>query len=193
MRKLLTVLAITLAAAPAFSNALIAPGPQTKIAKSSFAASPAHEWNRLSAREGKNTETWTIDGPGLNKVVFYGGVPVGQPMFREADKKNRPLPKVTPNMLITDIPVLLETSYRSQFNASQMSIDSQVPAEIGGRRGVRFTYSFAKPDDEVRRRGEAVGAIVGDKLFLVTYEAPAIHFFDKDLAKFRQLAGTLKI
>jgi hypothetical protein len=50
-----------------------------------------------------------------------------------------------------------------------------------------------RQDDEVQRKGEAVGAFVGDRLYLVTYEAPALHFFDKDVAKFRQLSQTLKL
>lgn len=187
------VLTIALAAAPVLANSLVAPGPKSKIARSSFSASPNSEWNRLSAREGRNVETWTLDGPQLNKVNFYGGIEIGQPLFREQDRRNRPLPRVTPNMLITDIAALLETSYRSQFSVSRMSIDNQVPALVGGHNGIRFTYSFVRQEDEVERKGEAVGAVVNNRLYLVTYEAPAIYFFDKDVERFRQLAGTLRI
>jgi hypothetical protein len=192
-RFLAIALATSAMAAPALANSLVSPGPRQKIARSTMAANPASEWNRLSLRGGKFVEVWTIDGDDLNKATFYGGVPVGQTMFREADKKNAPLPRVTANMLITDIPALLESSYRIQLNTTQMSIDLQEPATVGGHKGVRFTYSFVRQDDEVQRKGEAVGAVVDGRLYLVTYEAPAIHFFDKDVAKFRQLAGTLKI
>jgi hypothetical protein len=180
------------AAGPVIANSLVSPGPQPKVARSTISVSPDGEWNRLSLKAGKNVETWTVDGPELNKVTFYGGIAVGQPLFRAADKKNHPLPLVTPNMLITDIPTLLETSYRSQFNASQINIDSQEPAVVSGHKGISFTYSYVRQDDEVQRKGEAVGAMVGSRLFLVTYEAPAIHFFDKDLKRFRQVVGTLK-
>ncbi|HEY0164540.1 MAG TPA: hypothetical protein VGB39_04110 [Sphingomicrobium sp.] len=180
-------------AAPTLANSLIAAAPQKKIARSTLSAQPASEWNRLSARGGKFVEVWTIDGDELNKVTFYGGVPVGQTLFKQADKKHAPLPKVSANMLITDIPALLESSYRIQLNTSQMSIDSLEPAMIGRHKGVKFTYSFVRMDDDVQRKGEAVGAFVANRLYIAAYEAPAIHFFDKDVAKFRQLAGTLKI
>jgi len=194
MNKLPFILALaSLATAPAIANSLVSPGPQPKIARSTLSAIPNSEWNRLSQRGGKFVEIWTLDGDELNKVTFYGGVPVGQTLFREADKKRAPLPRVTANMLITDIPALLESSYRIQLNTTQMSIDSQEPTLVGGHKGVRFTYSFVRQDDEVQRKGEAVGAVVGDRLYLVAYEAPAIHFFDKDVEKFRQLAATLKI
>lgn len=195
MKKRLSVasLAIVLLAGPTFANSLIAPGPRSRIARSDLSASPAHEWNRLSARGGKNVEIWTIDGDELNKLTFYGGIEVGKPLLREADKKNAPLPRVTPNMLITDIPALLESTYRIQLNTVRMTIDSQEPALLGGHKGIRFTYSFVRQDDELLRKGEAVGAVVGESLYLVTYEAPSIHFFEKDVDKFRQLASTLKI
>lgn len=186
------LLATVIVAGPVSANSLVTPGPREKIARSTFSAKPAHEWNKLSFRGGKKVEIWTIDGDALNKVSFYGGILVGEPLFKEADKKDKPLPRVTPNMLITDIPVLLETSYRSQGLANQMSIDSQEPATISGKKGVRFTYSFVRSEDEVQRKGEAVGAVVGDKLYLVTYEAPSIYFFDKDVEKARQLVSTLK-
>lgn len=185
-------LAAALIAAPAFSNALIAPGPTAGIAKSRFSAAPASEWNRLSARASKKTETWTLDGPDLNRVMFFGGVAVGEPLFREVDKKRQPLPRVTANMLITDIPVLLETSYRSQGRVSTFNVDTVEPATVGGHKGVRFTYRYVGTDD-VERKGEAMGAVVASQLYLTTYEAPAIYFFDRDLAKFRQLASTLKM
>lgn len=184
---------LALVSGPGLANSLIGPGPRSKIAKSALSASPANEWNRLSARGGKNVEVWTIDGDELNKVTFYGGIDVGRPLLREADRKNAPLPRVTPNMLITDIPALLESTYRIQLNTIEMTIDTQEPASLGGHKGVRFTYSFVRQDDELSRKGEAVGAFIGNKLYLVTYEAPAIHFFDKDVDKFRQLASTLKV
>jgi hypothetical protein len=195
MKKLqiLGALSACLIATSALANSLVSPGPRAKIAKSTIAASPAYEWNKLKYRGGKKVEIWTIDGDELNKVTFYGGVEVGQPLFREADKKDAPLPRVTPNMLITDIPTLLESSYRIQLGTSQMSIDSQEPALVAGHKGIKFTYSYVRRDDEVQRKGEAIGAVVANRLYLVAYEAPAIHFFDKDVEKFRQLVATLKI
>lgn len=194
MRKIvLSVSATLLLTSSAWANSLISPGPQPKIARSNLSASPASEWNKLSERGGKNVEIWTVDGDELNKITFFGGIPVGEPLLKEADKKHAPLPRVTANMLITDIPAILESTYRIQLHTMQMSIDDQEPALLGGYKGVKFRYTFAREDDEVQRKGEAVGAFVGDRLYIVAYEAPAIHFFDKDIEKFRQLVTTLKI
>lgn len=193
MRTSLVLLAALAMGSVASANSLVAPGPQVGIAKSKLTANPDGEWNRLSRKDGKRVELWTLDGDSLNKVVFFGGIPVGEPLLREIDKKNRPLPKVAGNMLITDIPALLEGTYRSQFSVNQMTIDTQEPALLSGNKGIRFTYSFTRTDDEVQRKGEGIGAIVKGQLYLVVYEAPALYFFDKDLAKFRKLAESLTI
>ncbi|MFW2830634.1 hypothetical protein [Sphingomonas sp. ID0503] len=188
------IIALSVAvAAPACANSLVAAGPQSGIAKSRLGARPDGEWNRLSLRPGKNTEVWTIDGDALNKVTFFGGIAPGQPLVRELSKKQQPLPKVAANMLITDIPALLESTYRSQNAVNQMSIDTQEPATLSGRKAIRFTYSFVRGDDEVRRRGEAIGALIDGKLYLVTYEAPALHFFDKDVEKYRSLTASISL
>lgn len=174
------------------ANSLVAPGPRTGIAKSSIAAAPVGEWNRLSHVGGPNLEVWTRDGDKLNSISFFGGIGSGQTLYRERNKKEMPLPKVDGNMLLPDIPVLFESTYRSQYSVDRMTIDSQESATVGGKQGIRFTYSYVRGEDEVERRGEAVATIDKKKLYLVNYEAPSIYFFAKDLASFHQIVETLK-
>jgi hypothetical protein len=195
MTKTLSVvvaIALAVAAVPAAANKLVSPGPIKGIAKSSIAVVADGEWNRLSRSGGPNVEVWTRDGDNLNKVTFFGAVAPGMPIYKERDKKNFPLPKVVGNMLLPDIPVLFESTYRSQYRVNRMTIVSQELTNINGKDGIKFAYTYVRDEDEVERRGEAIGTIVNKKLYLMTYEAPGIHFFNKDLANFRQLAQTIK-
>jgi len=181
-------------AVPVIANSLVAPGPRPGIAKSTLSAKPTGEWNKLGPRyDGKNVEIWTLDGDALNKVTFYGGIVTGSPLLREVDAKNTPLPKVAGGMIMTDIPGLLESTYRSQHAVDQMAIDVQEPATFGTFKAIRFTYTFTRSDDQVLRKGEAIGTFANGKLYLVTYEAPALYYFDKDVEKYRQLVTTLAI
>ncbi len=195
MRKapLLALALLAAGTADAQANKLIEPGPRDKIAKGAFSATPEHEWNRLDDREGKYQEIWTIDGDPLNKVTFYGGVPIGEPLYKERDRKNQPLPKVSEGMLITDIPVLLENTYRTLSPGIRIAIGAQHPADFSGAKGIRFAYVFTSNHDEVERRAEAIGAVRDGRLYLITYEAPAIYFHDKDIAKFRQIVESVRI
>jgi len=174
----------------AAGNSLISPGESRRVAKSKLSVVPSSEWNKLDERPGRNAETWTIDGDALNDVTFYGGIEPGKTLFAEVDKRNRPLPRMSANMLITDIVTLFETSYRIALNTPLMRIDSVAPAQFASRKGVRFTYSFIKQDEEVNRRGEGRAAVIDGALYMITYEAPTLHYFDKSLADFRQLADS---
>jgi len=175
------------------ANSLVAPGMRSGIAKSKLSATSAGEWNRLSRVDGKNVEVWTADGDALNKVTFYGGIESGKPLVKETDQKHHPLPKISPTILITDIPSLLETTYRSLGAVNQMNVGEEAPATLAGRKAIRFAYTLTRSDDEVRRKGEGIGALVDGKLYLVTYEAPALHFFEKDVQRYRELAASLSL
>lgn len=195
MKTLLTIIStgIMLSAVPVYAHKLIKPEPQAKIARKAFSATPETSWNRLSQKGGKYQEIWTLDGDKLNKITFFGGVPIGDPLFKERDKKRSPLPKVEANMLMTDIAELVESTYRTQFQATRMEIGVQEPAELAGYPGVRFEYRFVRPDDQLERRGEALGAFVDGRLYLMSYEAPALHFFERDVDRFRALVATTTI
>lgn len=187
----IALLAATLPSAAKAGNSLVSPGPQASIAGSAMSASPDGEWNRLGRVDGKNVEVWTRDGDMLNRVTFFGGIGSGAALYRE--HKNAPLPKFDGAMLLPDVPVLFEATYRAQFKVNRMSIDSQEATTLRGAPAIRFTYSYVRSEDDVARSGEAVAAIVDRKLQLVTYEAPSIYFFTKDLAGFRQIVSTLKL
>jgi hypothetical protein len=190
--SMFSVLLLLAAAGEAKANSLVAPGGHIGVAKSTIAVSSSGEWNKLSFTEGPGLEVWTRDGDKLNKVAFFGGIASGMPIYRERNKKDAPLPKVAANMLLPDIPALLEATYRSQYQVNQISIDSQDVITINGKQAIRFTYTYARGEDEVERKGEAIGSVIKGKLYMVTYEAPAIFYFDRDLPDFRKMAETLR-
>ncbi len=195
MKTIAAVVALSLAmiASPAMAHKIIAPELQEKIAGKQFSATPNTEWNRLQQKGGKYQEIWTIDGDDLNKVTFYGAVPSGEALFKERNKKEQPLPKVASNMLLTDIPTLLEATYRTQFQTTKMTIDKQEAFELDGEAAIRFSYSFIRNDDLVERTGEGIGSLRDGKLYLITYEAPSLFFFQRSHDEFLAIASSLKI
>ena len=181
-------------AAPAYAaNTLIPAGQRVAVAGSALTVQPDAEWNRLGVRPGRYAERWTRDGEQLDALTFYGGIEAGRPLFREIDKKNQPLPKVSATMLITDIPVLLENSYRVALGAASFKVDLVEPLAFAGNKGVRFTYSFSKQNETLQRRGEARGAVIAGKLYLITYEAPGLYYYDRSAAAFRAVAESVRL
>ena len=177
--------------AAAQSSRLKSAGVATAVARSALTVTPDRAWNK-AGRPGRLSESWTLDGLTINELTFYGGIVDGKTLFREVDKINAPLPKFSKTMLAPDIATLLESSYRVALGTSLMTIESIEPSTLAGAQGFKFTYSFAV-SDEVKRRGIARGAIIGDKLYLVTYEAPRIHYFDRDKASFDKIADSARL
>ena len=187
-------MAIGLAAAPAMAGYKLVPkGVPIAVAKSTLTVTPATDWNRLGARPGRNAESWTLDGLTLNDLTFYSGIANDTTLFRDAKKKTAPLPRFSSTMLAPDIAQLFESSYRVSIGTSLMSIDTVEPATFAGKPGFHFTYTFVIQGEEVKRKGEATGAVVGGKLYLVTFEAPVIHYFDATRGAAKSVVDSARI
>jgi hypothetical protein len=176
---------------PLHAAGLKAAGTPVAVARSGLTVTPDQAWNK-GARPGRLSESWTLDGLTINELTFYGGIADNTTLFREVDKTNAPLPRFSKTMLLPDIAQLLETSYRVALGTPLIKIETIEPAQFAGAAGFRFTYSFTA-SDEVKRLGEARGAIINGALYMVTYEAPRIHYFERDLASFRKISDSAVI
>ena len=192
-RHALAVAALLVAVPVSAGNTLIAAGQRVAVAKSALTVQPDAEWNKLAAKPGRNAESWTLDGDQLNELTFYGGIADGRTLFREVDRKTRPLPRVSATMLITDIPTLLENSYRVALGTAAMTIERVEPATFAGNKGVHFTYGYTRQNESLHRRGEAFGAIIGRRLYLITYEAPAVYYFERSAPAARVVADSARL
>lgn len=196
MRKFLMIAgsAALLAAMPAMAGFKLMPAGQPQlIRKSALTVTPGIAWNRLGARLGRNAEAWTLDGNTLNDLIFYTAIPAGQTLFREVDKKNKPLPKFDAKMLAPDVAAMFESTYRIAGSTSLFSVDSIEPATFAGKPGFRFTYSFTIQNEEVKRVGEATGAIINGQLYMITFEAPKIHYYARNIADYRAVVASAKV
>jgi hypothetical protein len=64
---------------------------------------------------------------------------------------------------------------------------SSEPGQFLGKDGVSFVYEFIDVD-ELTRRGEAHATIIDGKLYMITFEAPRLNYFDATTSDFRALA-----
>lgn len=175
-----------------YGNSYRERGKVFEIADSSMTVSPPRDWNRLSIKPGKFAEVWTLDGEQLNDVTFYGGVEMNKSLVKERDKKRDPLPKFTQTMLLVDVPDLLEGTYRAYKQIGVFKLTNSAPGKFLGRDGVRFSYEYTD-QDELPRKGEARAVIVNKKLFMVTFDAPRLHYFEKTVGDFRNLADAASL
>lgn len=187
-----TVLAVSLFAAPAFAWKLVKRGEGTVIAKSALVVTAEQDWNRVTSGYAKNSEIWTLDGTTLNELYLIGGAPANATLFYELDKKNNPLPRFTDQTTLTDLPDLVERSWRVGRRTAVFKLGTIEPAKLGGRDAVRIAYEYVSDNSHLTYKGLLTAAIVDKKLYIIDFEAPALYFFDRDKAKAEAVMASAK-
>ncbi|MEA3032149.1 MAG: hypothetical protein QOH86_165 [Sphingomonadales bacterium] len=181
--------AVALVAAPvaAANWAVIGPSQSVTVAGSTMTVTPRTAWNKATHKIGPKAEAWTQDGFTLNELDFMAGIAPGEALVKERNKKDKPLPRFSASMTPPDIVQMFEATDRILLNTSLFEVDKVEPAKLGSRDGFRFEYHYVVQDDEVRRKGEARAAVVGGKLYMIKYSAPAIHYYDTGIDEVRAI------
>lgn len=188
----ISLLPLALAMTPASAEAhKLREKAQTVEVAEGFSVTPTRDWNRLNGNRGKGTETWTLDGEQLNELTFYGGIEPGRALLRERDRKTDPLPKFETNTLAVEIPELLESTYRTAKGTSAFEVTALEPGSFLGAVGVSFSYQYVDGEHLVRK-GEAKAAVIGGKLFMMTFEAPRLFYFDQGVGEFRRISESAR-
>lgn len=161
------------------------------IGKSSMKVTPSENWNRWSVRPVKEGEIWTRDGTNLNELYFVTGLPAGMTLYKDTQKKERPLPKLSAKLDLTEIPEFYESSTRLVLGTSVFEMTSVEPAKMGGQDAVKFAFEYSIEGSPLKRRGMGVGTMVKGQLYLITFLAPATHFFDRDRAEVEAIMASV--
>jgi hypothetical protein len=189
--KYLAFVAAFAISSPALAGWTLISGNKTVVVTKgkTMKITPKGDWNKFSYRPTKRSEMWTRDGFQLNELYFLSGTMPGEPLFKQRDKKDEPLPKFKADMLATDLVDLYEGSARIILKSSKFQVLKVEPMKFGGHDGVRFQYTYSVGEEPLTRRGEVVMANVAGKLSMMSYAAPEIEYFDRDLAEFRDMVS----
>ena len=94
--------------------------------------------------------------------------------------------------MLIEIPELLEGTYRTYKQIAAFQLLSTEPQNFLGQDGVTFTYQYTDADG-LTRKGEARAAIVASKLYMITYDAPRLHYFARSIDDFRAVASSARL
>ena len=172
---------------------LISAKQTVTVAKSKLAVTPGEDWNRGTHRASAKGETWTIDGPSISEVYFAGGLQPGETFYKDRDKKNRPLPVMGKNLQLTEVPEFYESSQRIAYDTAVYEITGIEPAKFMGQDGVKFTYTFALKDNPLKYKGEARAAPIKGALYLISFDAPELSFYERDRAKAEAIMDSARL
>ena len=192
--KIAAALALTtmLAATPAEARwRLVEAGDTRKVARSDLHVTPPEAWNRETNRPTSRSEVWTQEGLGLTELMFYAKIRDGETLFKRNQRKRNPLPEFDKDMLLTDLVEWYEDTANVTLGGSLFQIEEVLPAKLGGHDAVHFRYSYTGGDN-VARLGEARAAIIDERLYLISFEAPRVHYFDRYIAGVRAMMDSAR-
>jgi hypothetical protein len=116
--------------------------------------------------------------------------------FRKHKKAFRVLNQdSTPAMLPQELAEKIIAEATQARSLQNVEILSDEPTTLAGRPGFRvlFSYRTAVDAGSIRFREIVVGANSPQGIFIVSYRAPVLHYFEHDLATFEQALATFSI
>lgn len=173
---------------PAYT--LVKPQP-VAVAKGSMKVRPSIAWNKAprSALDIPQEENWTQNGPVLDLITFIGGLKDGQAIAKQRAKDEQKVPLFRANMTPQDLVSMIESYYRIKARATVFETTGVSPTSFLGQSGIEFNFDYVA-GDEVKRRGRALLAIIDGRLYLISLDAAASHYFDAALPEFVRIASS---
>lgn len=194
VNRLLCAVAIFLltACAPAFS--LIKPERQT--VGGVISVQPGVAWNKVGMHNYQgHVEVWTLDGQVLNTLVFFTGVPDGQPLFTvrafgAPEGEKAAVFRATMNPI--EIQELLEATVSRYFQTTIVEVHNLKPMPIANGQGFRFETRMIGRD-EVERDGVFVGTIRNQKLYGAWFQGAKLHYYKRYLPEFDDMVASAQL
>ena len=183
MKRILLVLATALpmtACMPAYT--LVKPGA-TVVGDGSLSVTAKSSWNSVPAVNIPAwEESWTLNGPMLDSVVFVSGMPDGKSLVKQRKKALAQVAVFRADMSPTDLVSMIETAYRVG-GVTVYEVDSVDPVPFLGGTGVKLRFHYT-PGEGIGKKGSCVMRVVDKKLYLMTLGGVSSHYFTAAEAEF---------
>ena len=168
---------------------------ETKVGDGSLAVTPPREWNRqrrMFFADVKWVEDWTLNGPFLDDLTFVTGLPDNKYLVHTDRYEAQQIPRFHSDMTAPEIQALLESAYRVRAGAVDFRTLSLEPRQFLGYPGFQLDYEHLD-SDELWRKGRAVGAVIGGRLYLVMLDAARSHYYDDALPDFEAVVRSARL
>ena len=169
--------------------------PERQTVGDVISVQPGVEWNKLGMHEYQGKiEVWTLDGPMLNTLMFFTGVPDGEPLFtvrtQTAQQEKPPVFRATMNAI--EIQELLEATAARYFQTTIVEGRELKPTPLANGLGFRFETRIVGRE-EVERDGVFVGTIRNQKLYGAWFQGAKLHYYARYLPEFDNLVASAQL
>jgi hypothetical protein len=156
---------------------------------------PPRPWNRQRPQLFEDVaavEDWTLNGELLDGITFITGLRNGKYMVRQRRTDEQQVPKFRSDMTPPEIAAMLESLYRVKGGAVDFRTLSLQPRRFLGVNGFQFDFEHLD-DDELWRKGRAVGAVIDGNLYLILYDAARSHYYGAALPDFESIVASAEL
>ena len=156
------------------------------VGDGSMTVAAPRPWNRhrpILFEDIRQVEDWTLNGPLLDGMSFVTGLRNGKSLIRQRRSASQQVPVFRSNMTPPEVAAMIESLYRVRGGAVDFRTLSLVPRPFLATNGFQLDYEHLD-DDELWRRGRAVGAVIDGELYLILLDAAKMHYYDAALPDF---------
>ena len=167
--------------------------PERQTVGDVISVQPGMKWNKMALHgyQGK-VEVWTLDGPVLNTLLFFTGVPDGEPLFTRRGGGGEKPPVFKASMNPVEIQELLEATIARFFQTTIAEGRNLKPVPVADGKGFKFETRMVGRD-EVERDGVFIGTIRNKKLYGAWFQGAKLYYFDRYLPEFDRMVASAKL
>ena len=138
---------------------------------------PQMVWTRMAGpRVGDTRRVWTIDGLGLDELLFLTGVTVGAPLLRIPGVARKDMVLYNATMLPDDVMDMIASTFGKNGD-QQVRTAALRPVPFGTVTGFRFDLAFTT-EDGLQMKGMAFFAQRRKKLDVILFVAASEYYYD---------------
>jgi hypothetical protein len=150
---------------------------------------PYNRHRRILFSDVSDVEDWTLNGPILDGISFVSGMKNNKELIRQHRTANQQVPRFRSDMTAPEIAAMLESLYRVKGGAVDLNTLSLQPRQFLGANGFQWDYEHLD-QDELWRRGRAVGAVIDGKLYMILFDAARSHYYAAGLPDFEAIVAS---
>jgi hypothetical protein len=168
---------------------------RVRVGDGSMTVAAPRPWNRhrpILFEDIRQVEDWTLNGPILDGMSFVSGLRNGKSLIRQRRSASQQVPIFRSNMTPPEVAAMIESLYRVRGGAVDFRTLSLQPRPFLGTGGFQLDYEHLD-DDELWRRGRAVGAVINGELYLILLDAAKSHYYDAALPDFEAVVTSARL
>ena len=141
----------------------------------------------------REVEDWTLNGPLLDGISFVTGLKSGALSGPPAQDADQQVPKFRVDMTPPEIAAMLESLYRVRGGAVDFKTLVAAAAAVPRQRTASSSTIEHLDDDELWRKGRAVGAVINGRLYLILLDAARSHYYGATLPDFEAIVASAQL